>query len=95
MSKVLTIWKYPLQVLSTQTVELPVGAEIISANSIGDELFMWAIVDCKRQLEDIVEREICVLVTDGPYPEDKKLKFIDTAQMHDGKFICHIFEVLK
>ena len=93
MSKVLTIWKYPLKVAETQVVEMPKGSEIISAMAIGEDNFIWARVDAGEPKKEI--KEIRVIGTSHPIQEDEKLRHIGTTTMMDNKLIWHIFEVLK
>ena len=38
-----TIWKFPLKVTDEQEVCLPEVASILSAQVIGEDLFMWAV----------------------------------------------------
>lgn len=39
-----TIWKFELKVGDKQTVEMPEGAEILTAQFQGDTLCLWALV---------------------------------------------------
>jgi hypothetical protein len=83
-----TIWKYPLEITDIQTLMMPEGAEILSAQMQGDVLCLWALVnqDAPKQ-----RREIEVLGTGNPAPEAKR-RYISTVQMRGGTLVWHIFE---
>ncbi len=40
-----TIYKYPLEIVSGQAIELPFGAEILDAQIQNDQLCIWALID--------------------------------------------------
>lgn len=87
-----TIWKYQLDVCSDQLVQLPTGAEILTAQVQHGTVQMWACVDPDSPLEThhirIHGTGHCVLNHD-------KLKYISTFQLQNGNLVFHVFEVLK
>jgi len=88
-----TIHKYKLGFpLEIKDVEFPKGAELLDAQAVGEEVFVWAKVDPEQPVE---KRTIRTLGTGHQVPEDENLKHIGTTQMFGGKLIWHIFEVLK
>ena len=84
------IFKYPLEITDTQFVELPLGAEILTAQIQGDQLCLWAIVNT---LPGAVKknRRIEIIGTGNPMPTGE-LKYISTFQMMGGGLIFHVFE---
>lgn len=41
----MTIWKFPLEIVDGQEVKMPRGAKILSAGIINDTVNLWAMVD--------------------------------------------------
>lgn len=84
------IFKYPLEITDTQFVELPLGAEILTAQIQGSQLCLWAIVNT---LPEAVKknRRIEIIGTGNPMPTGD-LKYISTFQMYDGGLVFHAFE---
>lgn len=89
------IFKYKLQVTSKQTIEMPVGAEILSVQFQRQDLFVWALVDPDAEKEgrvfDIFGTGEDVPAVDAPGASRKHLA---TLQVQNGSFVCHVFEVL-
>ena len=84
------IYKYPLEITDTQFVELPLGAEILTAQMHGGQLCLWAVVNT---LPEAVKknRRIEIIGTCNPMPTGD-LKYISTFQMMGGGLIFHVFE---
>lgn len=87
-----TIFKYKLDIGETQDMEFPKGAELLSAQAIGEDIFVWAKVDPEQQME---KREIRVIGTGHSVYADEKLRHLGTTQMFGGTLIWHVFEVIK
>ena len=87
-----TIFKYKLGTTDHQDIEFPKGAELISAQAIGEDLFVWAKVDPEQHME---KREIRVIGTGHQVYDDEKLRHLGTTQMFGGTLIWHVFEVIK
>jgi len=88
-----TIFKYKLRFPSViEDIEFPKGAELLDAQVVDEEIFVWAKVDPEAELET---RTIRTLGTGHQVPEDENLKHIGTTQMLGGKLIWHVFEVIK
>lgn len=88
-----TIWKFPLRITDAQTIEMPDGAEILTAQFQGDELCLWVMVDSEKPKR---ERVIEIFGTGNPIWVDMGVqrKFIATAQQPDMPLVWHIFESL-
>lgn len=86
-----TIWKFPLRITDAQTVAMPTGAQILTAQVQYDELQVWAIVDPDRLL---VERTFAIATT-GHTLHCAPDKYIATFQLQGGLFVGHLFEVVN
>lgn len=82
-----TIWKYTLQ--PDITLEMPVGAEVLSVREQGDEICMWALVEPDAEKE---ERRFMGFGTGHDVPGGILKKFIGTAHLHGGRMVFHVFE---
>lgn len=82
------IYKYPLTLTDTQFVELPLGAEILTAQMQDNQLCLWAMVNT---LSEAVKknRRIEIIGTGNPVPTGN-LKYISTVQI--GGLVFHVFE---
>ncbi len=86
----LTVWKYKLNP-GRNTYKLPERAEILSAQEVDNEVYMWAKVDDCRPTES---RELYVAGTGHSLYEDCKLQFIATVTV-EGWMKWHVFECVK
>lgn len=85
-----SIWKFSLDIVHIQTIEMPAGAEILCTQVQGGVLCIWALVDPRAKLEC---RVLNVIGTGHPV-DDAPKKYIGTAQMSDGRLVWHVFERL-
>lgn len=88
------IYKYELSPNSPQSIELPEGAEILTAQGQhGRSVCLWALVDTERPTE---KRYLEVFATGEPVHVDMGVerRYIGTAQLEGGSLIFHIFERL-
>lgn len=44
-----TIWKFPIRITTEQTVQMPFGARVLSAQMQAGQLCLWAEVDSELQ----------------------------------------------
>jgi len=80
------VYKYTLHPIREQTIEMPLGAEILCCQLQG-ALTIWAKVD---PFEPTVQRTF-LLVGTGEEMTSDTVKYINTVQM--GDLVWHIFEV--
>lgn len=80
------IYKYQLHVIGKQTVSVPVGARILTAQDQGGCICLWA--ECP-QVEDMELREITVVGT-GHDDLPSGLRYVATVQI--GVFVWHVYE---
>ena len=87
-----TIYKYPLEITDTQFVELPLGAEILTAQMQGNQLCLWVLVNPSPDVFK-KNRRIEIIGTGNPVPVGD-LKYISTFQqmLVGGGLVFHIFE---
>jgi hypothetical protein len=83
-----TIWNYPLEVTDLQTLKIPQGAQILSAQIQSGQLMLWALVDTSNPCEKV---KIEVVGTGNPIA-DACRKYISTVQM--GPFVWHVFQLV-
>jgi len=81
-----TIWKF--EVRPKTMTQLPEGAEILSAASQGDSIFIWAVVDPEAPKSG---RLVNVYGTGHDIP-DYPGKFIGTVMLYGGSLVFHIFD---
>ena len=99
-----TIYKYILEPVGAQTLQIPSGAEFLSVQMQHGNLCLWAIVDPEKLLEN----EYFVIVGTGhPVPEKPKyLQYLGTVQQAarlknlfpehaDGALVWHVFRAIK
>lgn len=84
----LTIHKYPLDLIDEQYVFMPTGADILSAQAQGDQLMLWAKVDTGLSHE---ARKIVIIGTGNPI-ETNLVRYVGTVQMPNRQLVWHVFE---
>ena len=82
------IWKFPLSVEDRQEIEMPAGAEILTAQLQGNTLYLWAVVDDQAPKE---KRTIEVFGT-GQLMSSETRKYISTFQLYRLALVFHVFE---
>lgn len=90
------IYKYPIELIEVQDVELPAGAEIlhVAFQQLSQQFCLWAIVD--PETTQIVSRTIKIYGTGHPLKidtPDQTLNYLGSIQ--DEPFVWHIFEQVK
>jgi len=83
-----TIHKYALEVTDRQTVSLPQGARILTAQLHEGQLVMWAEVDDLS--DDREERTVRIFGTGNPIAHGFTLDYIASVQMRP--YVWHIYE---
>lgn len=87
------IWKFELEIVDRQFLQMPKGAQILSINYQNDTPCLWAFVDPEAPIE---ERCFEIFGTGEGIYEDMGIvrHFISTFQALDGAFVWHCFERL-
>jgi len=87
------IFKYPLEIIGEQHIGMPKGAEILCAQTVKGQAFLWALIDPEAK-EAI--RVIRIFGTGHNIVlKRERLHYIGTVQQQEGLFIWHIFEETK
>lgn len=83
------IYKYPLEIVDEQIVNVPAGAILLTVQVVNNEICLYAIVDESQPLK---QRLINIYGTGQPIDDEIYLKsrYIDTV-IH-GQYVWHIFE---
>lgn len=87
-----TIYKYPLEAIDYQEIEMPASAEILTVQTQRGTPCIWALVDTDNDPE---ERHIRILGTGHPVrsTKDKFRRYIGTFQLMAGNLVYHVFEI--
>lgn len=86
-----TIWKYLLEVVDDQLLELPLESEILTVQMQHGKPQLWAIVNPELSKE---KRHIRIHGTGHRVSTVDTLKYISTFQMENGVLVFHVFEVI-
>jgi hypothetical protein len=89
----LTIWKYPWPTVNCGPgleagLNMPEGAEILTAREQGDDICIWARVDPYRA---IVKRHFVLCGTGHPTP-GPEATYVGTGLLYGGRLVLHVFE---
>jgi hypothetical protein len=78
------------------TIEMPEGAQVLSAGLQYSQLNVWALVRVAEEGQEPVmteQRTFTVRGTGHPISSDvRKLKFVGTAMANDGVYVFHVWE---
>lgn len=90
------IWKFPLEVVDTQRIKMPVGAKILTVKAqraqpgllgLGEIPYLWAMVDPTAEM---TERKVRIIGTGHPIGCDPG-EYIDSFFLADGALVFHVF----
>lgn len=84
-----TICKYPLEILTEQVVQLPLGYCILTVQKQNSLPNIWALVD--KEQKHLVDVKVVIYATGDEFPDDKGLNYQGTFQMLDGMIVYHVF----
>jgi len=82
------IFKWNLQIVDFQEIEMPIGAQILSMQIQNENPQLWALVDEKNATE---KRSFITCGTGQEIPEDVG-DYIGTYQIENGSLVFHVFE---
>lgn len=83
-----TIWKFTLQVVGRQQIQVPEGAMLLSLQVQGSSPCIWALVDPKQPTVSI---EVWTFGTGHDVPQDFAASFLGTYQLKSGALVFHVF----
>ena len=86
------IWKFKLETTDTQSIEMPIGAKILTVQIQNQIPYLLALVD------PVAEKEMRCIEVFGTgnrmaCKEGERKKYIGTYQLNEGAFVFHVFEV--
>ena len=84
------IWKFPLDIVDLQAIEMPDDAEILCCQEQDDRPCLWAAVTPGKSTR---RRWFRVFGTGHPMPHERGMRYIGTAQTLLGVLVWHVFEV--
>lgn len=84
-----TIYKYPLEVTDTQTIQMPKNAWILCVQVQSGTPCLWAVVKPEMATEPRIFHSVG---TGHPMPENTLCEHIDTYQLRGGALVFHVFE---
>lgn len=85
-----TIWKLELQPNRLQAIPIPVGGQILTVQTKGNDApLMWVLVDPDMPLQD---RFLGIYTTNTAVP-DAPGRYVATFQIMDGMLEFHLFEM--
>ena len=85
-----TIWKYELLPNRMQTVTIPFGGQILTAQTKEDNApIMWVLVDPDMPM---LERHLGIYTTNTAVPDDPG-RYIGTFTIYEGTLEFHLFEM--
>jgi hypothetical protein len=85
-----SVWKFPIDPFDTITVEMPQGAEVLTAAMQGDTLCLWALVNPDARL---VPHRFAVAGTGHTRHDLDHATYISTIQMMGGALVLHVFDL--
>ena len=82
-----TIWKAILKPVDVQDIEVPEGAELLTARDQFEQLCIWFTCDPEKQM---TKRRIAICGTGHAAPQDAR--YVGTGFLHGGQLVFHVFE---
>jgi hypothetical protein len=93
------IFKYLINIEDVQTIKLPISSEILTAQVVKGEPFLYAIVNSDNLIanSNYQEEEINIYIfgTGHPISNYEDLVYISTIQQLGGSLVRHIFKEKK
>lgn len=90
MSK--TIWKFDIPFQDEFTLQMPMGAELLTIQTQHNFPKIWAIVEPNATVDN---RTFRTIGTGHFMPEGKIGIYIGTYQIHQGDLVFHVFEIVE
>ena len=87
-----TIHKYLLEITDVQNISLPIGAEILTIQTLKERPCLWALVDPNGIETERITIEMFETGHPVGYDMGTSRKYISTFQLRGGELVCHAFE---
>lgn len=85
-----SIWKYPLEIVDEQIIEMPEHSRILTAQVQNGVICIWALVNTQTITKEKIH--IRVIGTGHIIEDFAYLRYISTIQLHNGALVFSIFE---
>jgi hypothetical protein len=85
-----TVWKYPLEVLDEQTIEIPDIHQILHIAEQHGEPTLWFLVDPGAPK---IKKRIRIYGTGHTIVNDYQMTFLGSVLMSRGDLVWHIFDM--
>jgi hypothetical protein len=84
------IWKFSIDLQQEQGVEIPKGAQVLTAQIQRSKISLWAKVDPHAPH---ILMTVLVLATGQDCDEKtfKEMRYLSTVQSNQGEFVWHVF----
>ena len=82
------IFKYQLDIVDKQILNLPHTAKILSVVEQHNKVVLYAAVDDEHEPN---QRSIRIVGTRHPFPDIEQCVYLGTVLTHDGHFAWHVF----
>lgn len=89
-----TIWKQQLQAIDVQTVDMPVGSQILCVQAQREQPCIW-FINPDSVSADTEQRTFRIIGTGHKFDIEPKDLYIGTFQLHGGDLVFHVFEIIK
>jgi hypothetical protein len=87
----ISIFKYPIPIQDTITLDMPAGAEVLTVQVQRGKPCIWAKVDTSRPMED----RVFYLRGTGQMFNGKEGRHVGSFQMDGEYLVFHLFEEKK
>ena len=84
------IFKYTLDIVDEQTLNLPTGSKIVSVIEQNNDVVLYALVDDEEKHTN--GHVIRIVGTGHPFPDCGEHFFVGTVSNHAGSRVWHVFE---
>ncbi|MBT2759901.1 hypothetical protein [Paenibacillus sp. ISL-20] len=84
-----SVWKYTLEVDESQDIDMPKGSEIISVETQGESIVIYALV--RPQEEKDTYRVLVYGTGHDIHLNVTEYKFLGTAKFGNGELMFHVF----
>lgn len=85
----MTIWKSLLKPTDIQSIEVPIGAELLFAREQFEHIAIWYRCDSLAKKE---RRDIIIVGTGHIAPSMQEGRYLGSAALFKGELIFHVFE---
>jgi hypothetical protein len=89
-----TIWKFPLKIADSQTIDVPDGAQFLCVQAQGDVPTAWFKVNTTNTSKQAWQ--VFIVGTGNPYPEEaanRAADYVGTVQTDGGSLVWHVWIV--